>query len=478
MRKYLVALVAVVAVAMVAAPAMADMKASGFYRSKAYLSNYNDQSGSPSLRDSEAEQSNAFVEQRFRVKFDFGSENAKAVWYLESDMIWGDSSGSAPPGAAARNVGGALGGDKVQTETKNIYVWFKIPDTSVETTWGLQAQKDAYKGTFYNADLAGIFVEGKYEPISYLLGWGKLYENAEWKWDDATIYQVEVGWAPSKETKLGFNFYFLQDSTGKPGGIGRLDPLGPSGGPGPADNYDLKLYMPGIDGSMKLGPVKLSGFIFYQTGTFESTIGDPDVDVTAYGMDLRGDLALGPGKVFIEGLYFSGGDNPTDKYKAPITFGDFQTTSLTGPGGYAGWTSHRMIMMLPSWDTINVSQCLVGCSGGEYGDSLGNGGRGIWFIGAGYNQKIGDKMTVEANVGYLSATKLWSTNTAAGLDDSFRDKDMGTEINAGVDYSLSKGLEVGFHAGYLFLGGFVKDPPPANDFEDAYTTIARVNYKF
>ena len=200
MRKCLIALVAVVAVAMVAAPAMADMKASGFYRSKAWLSNFHDGGGGPSLRNSEEEQTNAYVEQRFRVKFDFGNENVKAVWYLESDMLWGDNSGSSPT-PATRNSGGALGGDKVQTETKNIYVWFKIPDTSIDFKVGLQAQKDAYQGVFYNADLAGIFMNGKYEPIGYTLGWAKLYgddSSSVQLSDDVTLYQAEVGWAPSK----------------------------------------------------------------------------------------------------------------------------------------------------------------------------------------------------------------------------------------------------------------------------------------
>ncbi len=30
--------------------------------------------------------------------------------------------------------------------------------------------------------------------------------------------------------------------------------------------------MPGIDGSIKAGPVKVSGLVFYQTGTSDSTL--------------------------------------------------------------------------------------------------------------------------------------------------------------------------------------------------------------
>ncbi len=467
MRKCLVALVAVIAVAMVAAPAMADMKASGFYRSKAWLSNFDGRSGVPSV--DEADKTAAFVEQRFRVKFDFGNENVKAVWYTETDGIWGDTAGSSlPGGGATRNAGAALGGDKNNMETKNIYVWFKIPDTSVDMKWGLQAQKDAYQGVFYNADLAGIFMNGKYEPIGYTLGFGKLYEQANDVWDDATLYQAEVGWAMSKETKLGFNFYFLQDSTGKTG-TGRIDTLG---SPYPTADYDLKLYMPGIDGSMKLGPVTLGGFFFYQTGTFERTDGSPDQDVSAYAVDLRGDMALGGGKFFIEGIYLSGSDgsgtNPD--YEAPITFGDFQGPN-TSPGGFSSYSRTRMQILLSSWDTINVSQCLIGCSGGVAGDSMGNGGRGLWHIAAGYSQKFGDRLSGEVNIGYMAAVDNLTT------DDPNMGTDMGTEINAGVGYNVMKGLDVGVYGAWVFLGDFFKTSSGVTP-EDPYAAYARINYSF
>src|SRR5512135_1116244 len=161
MRKGLIVLLVAAVAVMFALPAMADMtptnlNVSGFYRSKAYLSNFIDGYSKPSIRTGQPgdeEQTNAFVEQRFRVKFAFGTENVQAVWFLESDNIWGDASGSNKQMSndttglgAMRNTGGALGADRINTETKNVYVWFKIPDTSLAMTWGLQNQSDAYAG--------------------------------------------------------------------------------------------------------------------------------------------------------------------------------------------------------------------------------------------------------------------------------------------------------------------------------------------
>ncbi|MBE0605118.1 MAG: hypothetical protein IH610_02380 [Deltaproteobacteria bacterium] len=471
MRKGLIVLLAVVLAAAFALPAMAsDIKASGFYRSKAWLGNFHDGSGAPSLRTDQPgdeAQTNAFVEQRFRVKFEFGNENVKAVWYLESDMYWGDSGGSSSPNPA-RNSGGALGADKVQMETKNINVWFKIPDTSMDVTVGLQGQSDDYAGVLYGgADMAGIFLNGKYEPVKYTLGWAKLYENTTQKSDDMTLYVARADFAPAKEVKLGLNFYFLQDDSAKNTSATALPSAVVAG-----QGFSGKVYMPGIDMTFKAGPVTLSGFAQYQTGKYEAvTSGLSDIDVTAFMLDLRGDMAVGPGKAFIEGLYLSGGDNPDDKYKAPITL----ATRESSPGGNSSYTRTNMAILLASPDTIGVSQCLIGCSGGESGSDPGNGGRGITHVAAGYAQNLSAKTKIQFNVGYLAATKKTKDDDLAQV----KGKDMGTELNTRLDYNITKGLDVGVVAAYAFIGDFYNfNTAGSHDVKDAWTSYARINYSF
>ena len=485
MRKGLIVLLAAVLAVAFAMPAMADMtptnlKVTGFYRSKGYLSNFHDGYSKPSLRTDtlgDEAQTNAFVEQRFRVRFAFGTENVQAIWYLESDNLWGDVAGSSKQTTtdttglgANRNTGGALGADRVQTETKNIYVWFKVPDTSVAVSVGLQNQSDAYAGVLYGAaDMAGIFMTGKVEPASYKLGWAKLYENDTKKTDDMTLYVAEVNLVPVKEVKVGLNFYFLQDDTGKNSTVtfsGTSTGVELPASPG-ANTFKSKVYMPGVNATFKAGPATISGFAMYQFGKKESMVDNvSDVDIRAYMADLRADLNVGPGKLFVEGLYLSGGDDPGNKYKAPITL----ATREASPGGNSAFSRTNMHILLASPDTINVSQCLIGCSGGESGSDPGNGGRGIWVAAAGYQQKVTDKVKAEANVGYLSATKKLNTDTNKG-------KDMGTELNARIDYSLYKGLDVGVVGAYAFIGDFYNfEGSP--DIKDAWTTYARINYAF
>lgn len=463
MRKGLIVILAVVLAAAFAAPAAADMKASGFYRTKAWMSNFHDGSGSPNIAKDPP--TAAFVEQRFRVKFDFGEENVKAVWFLESDLLYGDSAGSASPGAATRNAGGALGADKVQTETKNIYVWFKVPDTSIDVTAGLQGQGDSYAGLLFAADMAGVFVKGKFEPVSYRLGWAKLYENNTFRTDDMTLYVAEVKFSPTKEVKLGLNFYFIQDDTQKIAAATQL----PSN-PGAGNENKVRVYSPGIDVAFKAGPLALSGFAIYQMGEVdELAAGSQDTDISGFAVDLRADMNLGPGKAFIEGLYISGSDqsgaNPD--YESIVTL----ATREASPGGNSAYSRTGMEILLSSPDTINVSQCLIGCSGGFAGSDPGNGGRGLWHIAAGYSQKFTDKFSGSVNVGYLQATEKLTS------DPTFMDEEMGTEFNVRLNYNITKGLDFGLVGAYALIGDFFK-PNAADSPDDAYDLIARLNYSF
>lgn len=470
MRKGWIVLLTAVLVAAFALPAMADIKASGFYRAKGWVSNFTPGSGAPTLRTGESgsgEVTNAFVEQRLRVKFDFGTENVKAVWFTETDFLWGDVSMTN-----GRNQGGALGGDTTNTEAKNVYLWFKVPDTSVDVTVGLQNQSDHYAGVLFGgADMAGVFINGKFEPVKYTLGIAKLYENAVAKTDDSTLYLASAQFNPTKAVNVGLNFYFLQDDSGKSGGTGKLDPLNTGNQPGTPPpgfptGYKLKLYNPGVNATFKAGPATISGFAFYQFGKFENVnAGVADVDVNAYAADLRADVKIGSGNLFVEGLYLSGGDNPTREYKAPIGLGDYQ-----GSSGSSAYSRTNTYIMLSSPDFATSTQCFVGCASSVTSDSLGNQGRGIWTVAAGYSQNFTEKVRGQFNVAYLSATKLLATG------DAFRDKDFGTEVNARLDYSIAKGLEVGLVGAYVFMGDFLRTPTAS--FKDPWSSYARVNYAF
>ncbi len=200
-----------------------------------------------------------------------------------------------------------------------------------------------------------------------------------------------------------------------------------------------------------------------------------DFDVKAYMLDLRADLKLGGGNLFVEGFFISGGDG--EDYESPITLGDYQRAGY-GTGGNAGFGRTNMYFLFGA-DSLNVSQCLIGCSGGEAGDSFGNGGRGLWHIAAGYSQNFSEKLKGSANIGTLYAVKLNEHDKDTTVYSQARDKDMGTELNVRLDYNISKGLDFSLVGGYLLLGDFFQTGAGEAEFNDAYYMgYGKLAYRF
>ena len=503
MRKGFLIMLAVVLVAALAAPAVAGTDINGFYRTKAYMSNF--KTGATSVTLAKDAPTAAYVEQRLRLKFSSGEENVKAVAFFEIDFgAWGDTAGSSPtPTAGAttaggigtgnntlgvgRNGGGALGGDRINLETKNVYVWFKLPNTTLDFTVGLQNQSDAYAGLIFGgADMAGIFSTGKFGPVATTFGWAKLYENNVNKTDDMTLYVASAKFSPVKELKIGANFYFLQDDTGKVSATTELpgDPATAFTGTNLFNVGGLnkkRVYTPGVDFAFNAGPATLSGFALYQFGKIDFLApGSTDLNLRAFAADIRADLNAGPGKLFFEGLYVSGGslDNNSNKYQSIVTLSDLNAS----PGGNSFFARTDMSILLVNGDDINTSQALVGAAASPGADatSPGNGGRGIWHIAAGFTMKMGDKLTGKVGAGYLAATKLLQSDQGgASAATTRKGKSMGTEVNANVNYNIMKGLDFGLYGAYAWLGDFYKSNlAGAVDPDNVFDLHARLNYAF
>jgi hypothetical protein len=449
MRKGFAVLLAAVLVAAFAVPALADHELIGFYRAKGHVSNFKGY-GTPSSVQGvatpaldNAEVTNSFVEQRLRLRYALGTENIRAIAFFEIDMEWGD----AGP-VVARNTGGALNGDAINLETKNIYLWFKVPNTSVDVSVGLQNQTDAYAGVIYGgADFAGVFANAKFEPVALKLGWGKFFENNTGRADDVDLYIAEAKVAPTKDVSIGANVYYLND-------MGNVNPrVGtPFGFPTTDNAFIQRIWIPGVNFAAKAGPVGLTGFAFYQFGKIEfDNPANPDVDIRAWAADLRGDVNLGPGKLFFEGIYVSGGDNPASEYESIVTADNFSQSS-------ALFFRTDMMILLRNGDDINTSVGLA--------NSLSFGGRGLWHVAAGYSLKPIDKLTLKVGAGHAQTSEQFT----ADIGDV-----IGTEVNGTATYNIAKGLDVGVGGAYCFLGDFY-DTTTGIDRVDPYDLQARINY--
>lgn len=493
MRKGLIVLLAAVLVVAFALPAMADLSTSGWMRIKARM----EQDPSSALTGSfvlpvKDVTTASYVEQRQRFILDWKTENVGARFYFEIDFgAWGDSAYTV-----GRNQGAGLEGDSINLETKNLYIWFNVPNTSIKVTAGLQGMADPYDAVLYGtADMAGIFLTGKADPVSYRLGWAKFQENGTTLDDDVDFYDAEIHFSPIKEATLGLNFNMIRDASGQRGAGGTNVAHGGIGGWNLVDqftflanNYGYTItnfsynpstfYYVGLDGAFKAGPAAISGWAFYNfgkieklnaTGTYLGTVVDEDVDVKGWAASLRGDMNLGPGKFFLAGAYVSGHGENSDDYKGIITA---QSYALAGSFPFYKWD---MQILFPNGDDINASSALA--------YDAANKGRGLYAFGAGYSQKFTDMLSGKIGAGYLADAKNSVGSNSAGVSIK---KHKAFEVNANVNYELVKGLDLGLYGAYAFLtdwesyvGGVAQSSGGSFvDGDDIFKVYARLNYAF
>jgi hypothetical protein len=365
---------------------MAEFNFSGFIRSEGYVSNYerfdagtmipvgqnfNEAAANfdvPALLTKRllvirTDRTAHYAQERARLRFESRTENVGAVAFFEIDFRYGDSQY-----AVARNQGGGLEADSINLETKNLYVWFKpMPNMTVNV--GLQNFNDSFRGIILGyADMAGVFVTGKYEPIDYRLGWAKFGAGttpsgaggvgATLPQDkDVDFYALEVHGSPMKDLRAGLNLYYIRDTQNTSiGGVTFTAPDNVLNIPAIAGLKSINSYYVGFDGSYTFNPFTVSGFALYNFGKIEflPTAGIQDVDIKAWAADLRLDAAVGPGKGFIEAIYASGNDpdSSSTDFKSIVTG---STWALAG----SFYSSTDMQILFPNIGDINTSQALA-----------------------------------------------------------------------------------------------------------------------
>jgi hypothetical protein len=478
MRKGWLVLLAMALVVALAVPASAEMKLNGFYRVKPTVSNYvgngNNslnvpgaesavaasllKTGSPGI---ETDRTRSFTEMRNRLRFEIGDENVKGVTFFEIDGVFGDFGGNT-----GRNQGFASNGDSINIETKNVFVWFKVPNTSWNFTVGLQGYTDEFAGLIFGySDQAGVVANFKYEPVNFRLTWLKVRDDvtgggpANNAWtstnaggNEADYYAVDAKLTPTKDTAATLHFAFLRDTNSF-----IVQPLEA------AALESLKAYYLGLNGTVKLAPATVTAYFLYNFGKFEDNDvpAAQEVKIAGFAFGARADAKAGPGNAFLELLYVSGdNDNSSStKYKSVITGSDF--AALT-----SYYARPDLTILFPNIDMINSATALV--------LNPNNSGRGLILVAAGYTQKFSDKITGKIGAGYLAADKKRPLTVATEA----KGKSMATEINANVNYNISKGLDFGVYGAYALLGSFYDRVAPQESPSDLYAFHGRLNYAF
>jgi hypothetical protein len=453
---------AVGALAAVSVPAMAfDNEFHGMYRLRAMMSNFENAGGGVLAKD--APTLNVF-EQRARIQYTAkASDDLKLFTQFEVDSSWGDTAYNN-----GRGMGGAMGADVVNLETKHIYLDFNCPLTGANVKVGIQPQIDSYKGILFNDDVAGIFATKKIGAITANLAYSRLqdynrsanptaasatpltsanYTNPETANPigraNLDLYLLDGKLALSKDLTVGGSYYFIrkdQTYTGQ-------------------DVHTL-----GVNAAGKFGIINADAFVGYQFGDALDGTSIAKLDLTAYALQLAAKVNLGPaGTIRGNFLYTSGDDNAADKKsKAWQSLNSADTNAVSSNTYY----EPGMLLLMRSKWAMDSDKAVINTSN--------NNNRGVTLFAAGYDATISDKLSASANIGYGLASEKRGANSTS----------IGTELNASVNYKMFSNLTATLQAAYVILGdgmnkksGVLMTGGAANA-DDPYLAEIMFNYTF
>ncbi len=434
-------------------------------------------------------QSNTYFEQRARIFYTAkANDDLKLVTGFELDARFGDTA----QGSATRNGGGALESDAVSLETKHVYLDFNIPSTKVNVKAGIQPVKDAIKGVFFDADVAGIKATAKAGKATITGGFYRAYDQALFTTSNATkgtqtldIYAVEADYAISKDAKLGLAYYLYSDDRNTSWTTGAAI------NPGTTNIHTFA-----VNGEAKAGKATISGFFAMQQGL--SKANSPAATNTAAisngttynGMaaNVAAKFALGKGVLRTALLYTSGDDGKdgiNTGWQAVTQNQNTTTTNALSQSTQASTNSYNeggmMLLNRNAADhNTNTDRSLV--------NSTNNLNQGLWLYTLGYDATITPKLSASANVGFAwvarsnanHASDLRVSNTEIGRNGS---NYLGTEFNAAVNYKMYDNLTASLQGAYVVLGSYyansARDARGAiSDPDNPYTTRVVLTYAF
>jgi len=461
----------------------------GFYNLKYIISNYETSSfgylglGTNSGNNktplfSEKRKASNFFDQRARIFYTAkANDDLKLVTGFEIDSVFGDKA----QGQATRNQGGALESDATNLETKWVYLDFKIPSTTTKVTAGIQPIKDAFKGIFLDADIAGINTVSTFGPATVGIGYFRGYDNSFFSSnrldrgiDNLDIVAASVDYNVNKNFKVGAAYYLYNDNR---------NAISTASVPTP-----LTIHVFGVNADAKLGKLALSGFAAMQHGTAHSSQsingGSGHLTFNGFAANVGAKMPVGPGTAHSTFLYTSGDDGRDGINTAWQSVVQTQPTnvnpnvaSVSAPTNTFNESNMMLLNRAANMEGTQSDVNLI--------NSVNNNDQGTILAAAGYDITITPKLFTNLNVGVAWAAKnnknARATVGAQGNGTNF----LGTEVNIETGYKLYDNLTAKVQAAYLFLGGYYsgvgKDAAgnvTGRDPEDPYTARVMLSYVF
>lgn len=452
MSKCVKTFIAVAAMLAVATPAMADFKFSGLFRVQGYTQTAQD------IGRNDA-RSVSVVDQRFRPKVDYKlNDYVSLTYFAEVDTTWGRQSKGDIGG------GGQVGSDGVNLETKNIYVDFKVPDSTHNIRLGIQGIKDAFNGVVFFDDMAAAKFSGKFGPVDYQAFYSKWSEGNIRLYDDVDFYGVDFSHRYGDFAKAGIAAYYYDNNSGN----GILDDQGDIVDPIPAlgegTNLDAEMWWVGFYGDYRFGNFGLDGFLIYQTGeVLLDPVTNNYIDSEAWAGSVKGRMVIPNGDLGLRYIFYSADDSATDADRFFLSQGNFE------------FADENLMIFLVDPLVNNVAKTRFAIAHAAEG---GYGLHGLAFSGNFKNLPMNTYAKVGAGA-FFAADK--NPKGAERVDDAT----LGYEVAARIGKVFAEKFDVSLRGSYAFIGDFYKTPAvgtPAhttsNDPDDIYMAAIMVNVPF
>ena len=407
MSRFIKVMVALLAIAAIATPAMAELKLNGYFRTQMITQE---------LSTAKEDNATTMVDQRLRIKLSYDvNENITVVQYTEIDTPWGQVSKGSIGG------GGKAGADGVNIETKNANVTIKIPNTSLKTTVGIQTFTLGFDGAIIFNDLAGLTVTTKLSDTADLVaGYFKGDNGVASNWDDMDIWAAKLNLKLAEKTKVGVALMWVDNNAGD------------------ADDDNQQFYL-AAQGSADMGGVGVAGAAGYMGGS------NGNDDLSGHFATVKVTAKAGMAALAARVLYYSGGDDETDAFWGDVTGGAYDyygegseifltSASYNNSGSprlalNAAYSGYGLIGVVAS-AKMNYDGGMYSMIGGGYYMAVEKNGKDDTDLGYEIDATVGTKIAEKADISLTAAY--------AGLGDFYADQANDTlyKINAMLNVSF------------------------------------------
>lgn len=442
MNKFLKVMIALAVIAVMAAPAMAEIKVNGYYRLQATTQSPTD-GNFPQFQNqfenflvtpaNKTANSNNFVDQRLRMKVsDILNDNITVVWYGEVDAPFGAKSSKLSAGN-----GGKLSADGNMIETKNMYVDFKVPNSSWSVRTGIQGFGwDHYENFGVADDMTGISTRGNVGPIAITAAWMVFDAGQFSKSDAVNLYSLNGEMKVNDQLKFGLTLAEVSnDSSSTVNGTAAL-----------TDDYYYGAYA-----DFTMANLGFAGSVlFLSSNGQDSSATDGD----AFMLNLYATAKLGSaGKIRVHGVYIPADDSTTgtDRFGVSSSQYEFGNDNLMIFGTDAYYN--------------NGSQGGLAAFNGAY---AGYGLLGLMVSG---DYKLPAASYLKYGAGYFMAADDSPSNRTPANDSA-----MGAEVDVHVGKKFAEKYDLSVRGAYGLLGDFYKVGGQSPD--DLYKVVAMLNVSF